>query len=544
MKKIFSSLLINLFLITTISFTQTNKKGVWIPDNGNGTYSNPIIYSDFSDPDVIRVDNDFFMTSSSFSHFPGLPILHSKDLINWEIISYAVYDYPYESFKKPQHGNGIWAPSIRYHNKEFYIYFGDPDYGIFMTKTRNPSGKWDKLHLVQQGKGMIDPCPFWDEDGNAYIVHAWAKSRAGFNSVLTLKKMSPDGKQILDEGVTVFDGTQKHPTIEGPKFYKRNGFYYIFAPAGGVRPGWQTVLRSKNIYGPYEDKVVLEQGSTGINGPHQGAWVQTLIGEDWFIHFQDKHAYGRVIHLQPMEWENDWPIMGKDYDNNGVGEPVLKYRKPYIGKGYNEIIIPQTNDEFDSSNLGLQWQWQALYKNEWTSLKDREGWLRFYVQLKDEETKNLWDVPFLLMQKFPAPNFSIVTMLEPNFKSIGEKSGLIIFGYDYSYISIEKTEDGYKISNVVCENANKHSEERIIEEMNYKHNTVYFKVDIKQLIDDNEIPKAICKFSFSEDGKMYKSIGKEFTAKEGRWVGAKVGLFSLSKIKSYGYTDFDWFLFN
>ena len=251
---------------------------VWSADNGDGTYRNPIIFADYSDPDVIRVRDDFYLVASSFNCSPGLPVLHSKDLVNWTIIGHAFQRYPYESFNTPQHGNGVWAPSIRFHGGEFYIYFGDPDRGIFMTKATNPAGPWDPLVHVKEAKGWIDTCPFWDDDGNAYLVHAWARSRAGINSILTINRMSADGKTLLDEGKLVFDGHAHHPTIEGPKLYKRDGYYYIFAPAGGVGTGWQTVLRSKNIFGPYEDRIVMDQGRTNINGPHQGGWVELKSG--------------------------------------------------------------------------------------------------------------------------------------------------------------------------------------------------------------------------------------------------------------------------
>src|SRR5690606_4565837 len=151
---------------------------------------------------------------------------------------------------------------------------------------------------------------------------AYAGSRAAVKSILAINKMNPEGTKVLDKGTVVFDGHDAHPTVEGPKFYKRNGYYYIFAPAGGVATGWQLILRSKDIYGPYEEKVVLEQGSTQVNGPHQGGWVDTADGTDWFVHFQDVDAYGRIAHLQPVEWKNDWPLMGKDLDGNGIGEPV------------------------------------------------------------------------------------------------------------------------------------------------------------------------------------------------------------------------------
>jgi beta-xylosidase len=306
----------------------------WISDNGDGTYTNPIIFADYSDPDVIRVGEDFYLVSSSFSHTPGLPVLHSRDLVSWEIVGHAVQNLPSPIFQTPQHGNGVWAPSIRYHQGEFWIFYGDPDLGIFMVNTKNPAGSWESPVLVKEAKGWIDPCPLWDDDGNAYLVHVWAKSRAGFNSILTINKLSPNGTSILDAGIVVFDGHGQHPTIEGPKIYKRNGYYYIFAPAGGVKNGWQTVLRSKDIYGPYEDKIVLEQGSTTINGPHQGAWVELTSGESWFIHFQDRGAYGRIVHLQPMQWQDDWPTMGVDFDGNGIGEPVSMYRKPEVGKNF------------------------------------------------------------------------------------------------------------------------------------------------------------------------------------------------------------------
>ncbi len=476
------------------------------------------------------------MTASSFSHLPGLPILHSKDLVNWKIISHAAIEYPIKEFNKPQHGNGIWAPSIRYHNGEFYIYYGDPDYGIFMTKAKDPKGPWSPLKLIKAAKGWIDPCPLWDDDGNAYLVHAWARSRSGIKHRLTVNKMSWDGEKILDEGVLVFCDSVKHPTMEGPKFYKRNGYYYIFAPAGGVKPGWQVVLRSKNIYGPYGDKIVLEQGSTKINGPHQGGWVETQTGESWFIHFQDCDAYGRIVHLQPVVWKNDWPILGIDYDGNGIGEPVLKFKKPDTGNTF-EICIPQTTDEFDSSKLGLQWQWQSNFNPNWISLIERKGWLRFYSQKFTDSKKNLWNVSQLLMQKFPARKFKVTTKLEFSPASNFERAGLIIFGIDYSYICIEKNDKGFNIYQANNINAEKNNSEIIVEKRKINNNKIFMRVEINE--------NAICDFSYSFDGNNFIKIGKSFQAKQGKWVGAKVGIFSLADFnaKNTGYTDFDWFRF-
>src|SRR5262245_43459018 len=365
-------------------------QSVWTPDNRDGTYKNPIIHADYSDPDVIRVGNDFYLTASSFNSSPGLPILHSKDLVNWRIIGHALeYKSPRDVFANPQHVNGVWAPAIRYHKNYFYIFFPDPDYGIYMTKARNPAGPWSAPLLIRSAKGWIDPCPFWDDDGNAYLVHAWANSRSGIKSILTINKMSEDGTKILDEGQMVFDGHAHHPTIEGPKLYKRNGYYYIFAPAGGVPTGWQTVLRSKNIYGPYEDKIVMDQGTTDINGPHQGAWVELKSGESWFIHFQDRGAYGRVVHLQPLRWMNDWPVIGIDKDRDGKGEPVSSFKKPAVLTRARPMA-PETTDEFTSPVPGLQWQWQANFDKSWSSLTSKPGWLRFYSVPLPLEALNLW----------------------------------------------------------------------------------------------------------------------------------------------------------
>ena len=243
------------FLVFLTGYTVAQQKPfvsqVWVADNGDDTYKNPIIHADYSDPDVVRVGNDFYMTASSFNAVPGLPILHSNDLVNWRIINHVFTEQePKDVFRKPQHGGGVWAPSIRYHNGEYYIYYPDPDFGIYVTKTSDPAGTWSKPLLIKEAKGWIDPCPLWDDDGKVYLVHAFAGSRAGIKSVLIVNRMNSEGTEIIDDGVMVFDGHDSNPTVEGPKFYKHDGYYYILAPAGGVATGWQLALRAKNLYGP------------------------------------------------------------------------------------------------------------------------------------------------------------------------------------------------------------------------------------------------------------------------------------------------------
>ncbi|MCB2379877.1 glycoside hydrolase 43 family protein [Hymenobacter sp. BT635] len=510
---------------------------VWVPDLGNGTYKNPVLYADYSDPDVVRVGNDYYLTSSSFNAVPGLQILHSTDLVNWSIIGAVFTQQPPQArYDVPQHGNGVWAPAIRYHKKEFYIYYPDPDLGIFMTKAKNPAGPWSVPVCVKEAKGWIDPCPLWDADGQAYLAHGFAGSRAGFKSVLAVSRMSPDGTRLLGDDRLVFDGHEQHPTIEGPKFYKRNGYYYIMAPGGGVATGWQVVLRSKNVFGPYEDRIVMDQGKTPINGPHQGAWIDTPTGEDWFMHFQDQGPYGRVVHLQPMVWKNDWPVIGNDPDGDGKGEPVLTFRKP-TGKGKPAALAtPATSDEFDGQQLGLQWQWHANPQVGWF-FSTGAGALRLYSVPVPTDYKNFWQVPNLLLQKLPAEVFTATTKLSFTPRFEGEKTGLILMGLDYAYLSLTNKGGKLQLSQTTCQNADKGSAETTgapVAEVAAKQ-PVYLRVAVGA--------GAKCQFSYSLDGQTYQPVGPAFQAREGKWIGAKVGLFCTraAKTNDAGAADIDWF---
>jgi beta-xylosidase len=528
-----------LILVAFASRGTAQVSKVWVSDKGNGTYQNPILNADYSDPDAIRVGNDYYMVSSSFNCMPGLPLLHSKDLVNWQLINYALKKQePSVVYDLPQHGKGVWAPCIRYHNNEFYIYYPDPDYGIYMVKTKNPAGDWEKPVLVLPGKGIIDPAPFWDNDGKAYLGVAWAGSRAGVNSLITVFKMNSTGTAVIDEGIHVYDGHGKNHTIEGPKFYKRNGYYYILAPAGGVATGWQLALRSKNIYGPYEAKAVMDQGKTNVNGPHQGALVETQTGEPWFIHFQDKGAYGRIVHLQPVKWLNDWPVIGNDADGDGKGEPVFIHKKPNVGAIY-PIQTPAESGEFNGDKTGLQWQWHANPKIQWSAQIRGSGYLRLFAYPQDKNAVNLWTIPNLLMQKLPASEFTATTKVKYQVEwetGQGKKAGLLMMGNDYAYLSISKDNQGYKLNTVVCKNAMDGTVEDVTDEKRIKSAEVYLRIKVSA-------PNAMCVFSYSEDGLNFTPIGKEFTAKPDKWIGAKVGLFCISNpdVRMGGYADFDWF---
>ena len=523
--------------LTSFLFGQGNEKSVWISDNGDGTYKNPILNSDYSDPDVIRVGDKYYMTASSFNCIPGLPILESYDLVNWKLIGYGITKLaPVEIFEKPQHGNGVWAPCIRYHNNEFYIFYPDPDYGIFVIKSKKAEGPWSEPILIKSGKGLIDPTPLWDDNGKTYLVYAFAGSRAGIKSMLVVCTMNSDAKLTKNDETLLINGHQEETTIEGPKIYKRKDYYYIFAPAGGVATGWQTVLRSKNIYGSYEKKKVLDQGKSNINGPHQGAWVQTQTGEDWFFHFQDKGVYGRVVHLQPMKWVDNWPVIGIDTNGDGIGEPVSIYKKPNVGKTY-PILSLKDSDEFNDPKLGLRWQWHANPKIYW-GFPSALGYFTLNCIPKPKEAVNLFEVPNLLLQKFPSTEFTATAKLTFNPHFDEEEAGLLIMGLDYSFLKLKQIGGKTFLSQMICKKADKKELESEAETVQLNSNLIYLQVKV--------IENGMCSFFYSEDGISFKKIGIPFTAREGKWIGAKIGFVALRNgfINDAGNVAIDWIRFN
>lgn len=516
------------------------KTTMWNADLGNGMYKNPILYADYSDPDACRVGEDYFMIASSFCNAPGLPVLHSKDLVNWKVVNYILPKVPEKRYDKPVHGCGVWAPAIRYHDGTFFACFPMPDEGIYMSTTKDPFGIWSEPVNIRPGAGWIDPCPFWDEDGRAYLVAGVAKSRIGYKSVLHMIEMQPDGMGLIGEAKVVFDGNlNEQETIEGPKLYKRNGWYYIFAPAGGVKTGWQTVLRSRNIFGPYEYRVVMRQGDTPINGPHQGAWVDTVTGEDWFLHFQDVYAAGRIIHLQPMSWKEDWPIIGIANDGNDYGEPVLTYRKPNVGEAAKEAIIcePDASDDFSKKTLGLQWQWNANPKEDWYKLTSEGLCLK---AVKQEEKIKHGDYPNLLLQKWPAPEFICDTTLSLSGLKANEEAGVISMGVEYALLSFARNEEGMveasfingkqKYGKILVESTEETSTQlgALVFADDSEAITVRMSVHRVGTQDLSEkeknFPLEEVVFEYSTNGTDYKKAGS-YMAAAGRWVGVKSGVY-------------------
>ena len=496
----------------------------WVPDQKDGTYRNPVLFADYSDPDVVRVGEDFYLTSSSFNCVPGLPILHSRDLVNWTLINHALPALPHPRYAEVQHGQGVWAPTIRHHDGRFWIFFPTPDEGIYVTTATDPAGEWSTPHLLLPGKGLIDPCPFWDDDGKAYVAHAYAGSRAGIRNKLHIRPMSPCGTYVLGKGKIAVEINPRLPALEGPKIHKRNGWYYISAPSGGVATGWQVIFRSRQIYGPYEQKIVLAQRGTDINGPHQGSLVDTVDGEWWFLHFQDKDAYGRIVHLQPARWENDWPLIGEGQDEEGLGSPVATWRKPKVRKS-SAVAIPPTSDDFENCELGLQWQWHANPAPEWHSLAERPGHLRLRPQFVLKG--NLVSAPNLLLQKFPAATFVMETTLELPLGHPSLHAGLAVMGMEYAALEVCRDVDGYLVR---LRTSSEGGECLIIAEP-----SVTLQVQVGA--------GGVCRFGVVRAQDDFYQIGPAFTARPGKWIGAKVGLFCVSTdmFQLTGHADFESF---
>ncbi|MGD9930805.1 MAG: glycoside hydrolase 43 family protein [Mangrovibacterium sp.] len=483
-------------------------------DQGNGTYINPVLNADYSDPDVVRVGDDYYMICSEF-HFMGMPVLHSKDLVNWTIVSriYDRIDFDLAFNTNDRYAGGSWAPSIRYHDNKFWVYFCTIDEGLFMTTADKAEGPWDPLTQVVKIDKWEDPCPFWDDDGQAYLIRS--RHRAG---PLIMHKMSADGKTLLDDGFTVYTG----PVAEGPKMNKWNGYYYISIPEGGVAGGWQTVLRSKNVYGPYEKKVVLETGSTQINGPHQGSLIETSKGEWWFMHFQLVPQLGRVVHLQPMYWENDWPVIGVDIDRNGIGEPVFVWKKPDTEP--QPMTFPQTSDNFDFAQLGFQWAWNHNPVDQSWSLEKNPGKLMLEALFAPDIMK----ARNTLTQKVMGNGGEAVVFLDGRQLADGQKAGICMISKPYALLGLKKEKGQLYLFTDINgeENLQKVSSSKI-----------YLKLDISNKPDSNQ-------FYYSMDNKKFHALGQKFQLRFGHWKGPKIGLFSFNEIQDGGTALFDDFRYD
>ncbi len=496
-------------------------------------YRNPVLYADYSDPDVVRVGNDFYMVASSFTYLPGVPLLHSKDLVHWEIINHCVSKLPFEKYDRPSHGSGTWAPSIRFHDGMFYVFVPLVDEGILVARSADPYGEFE-LNMICSSKGWIDSCPFWDDDGRAYMVFAYARSRCGIKHRLALVEMDPLCNRLIGEPRVIFDGEQVAPTTEGPKMYKYNGFYYILMPSGGVATGWQSALRARCIEGPYEYRVVMHQGCTDVNGPHQGGWVDSLDGKHWFVHFQNVIELGRIIHVQPMCFVNDWPFIGADLDGDGIGEPVEEWSLPVENQPAYEIA---QSDWFDGERLGLQWQWQANPREEFYSLKGHEG-IRLYCLCNEGRENLLWYGANVMTQIPQHRALTVVAKVRLEGRKPGDMASLGMVGHTYGYLGLKMTDEGPGLALYTGKVLNKEFEGEAVETLAafcpYEGDRVFLRMEL--------FKEKRYQFSWSSDGIRYHLIGEPVVLERATWTGAKLCLWACNRenVSSEGYGEFEF----
>ncbi len=500
----------NLLLLTALLWTlcATAQQAPAWGDQGNGTFRNPVLNADYSDPDVIRVGSKFYMTASDF-HFTGMQVLESEDLVNWRIVSqvYDRFDYPgWETNER--YAGGSWAPALRYHDGRFWIFFCTPHEGLFMTTAERAEGPWAPLHCVKRVEKWEDPCPFWDDDGQAYL----GRSRHGAGPII-IHRMSADGRTLLDEGRTVYQG----PVAEGTKFLKRNGWYYLSIPEGGVSTGWQTLLRSKNIYGPYEKRRVLEQGPSKINGPHQGALVDLEDGRWFFMHFRRAGDLGRVVYLEPAWWsDDDWLHIGVDTDLNGVGEPVAVWEKSVKS---DHAFSPQSTDDFSTPELGLQWQFNHNPVPRGWSLTERPGCLILHAL----PARDFRSARNTLSQKVMGYRSTATATLDVTDMADGQRCGLAGMGKTNQLLGVRMAEGRKEIFvandstlTAVCP----------------------LEAPIVHLRAEIDMRNSRWQFSYSTDGHRYTPCGEAFSVPYGHWKGARTALFCYNTEREAGLAAF------
>lgn len=519
MKHLISLLL--LCCIPVITQAQSSDASTWDDprwgDLGDGTFANPLILADYSDPDVIRVGNKYYMTCSEF-HFMGMPILESDDMVNWKIIGQIFDHIELEKFEKMDgYGDGTWAPALRYHDGKFWMFVCMPNTGVYMSTADKPEGPWSPLYCMHEAQGWEDPCPLWDEDGKAYLGHSvlggWP---------IIVHRMSPDGRRLLDDGVEIYRG----PTAEGTKFFKKDGYYYLSIPEGGVSTGWQTVLRSKSIYGKYEGKRCLEMGTTPVNGPHQGALVDTPDGEWWFYHFQSHSPQGRILHLQPVTWQDGFPLIGKDYDGNGVGEPVKICQKPHTGVNVAPYA-PQTSDNFRSTKLAPQWAWNHNPVNSHWSLTEKRGWLTLTALKAD----NLRQARNTLTQKSMGNTGEATVCIDFHGMAPGQRAGLAAMGNARYGAGVIIDADG--TPRLYCEHE---GDTQLAGPIPAGTKCVYAHLSIDDLKNEHRL-------SVSTDGEHFTPVGETFQEGDSDWKGYRIALYSYTTQDQGGkarFTDFQY----
>lgn len=513
-RNIFSTAhLLTFLLVITTAYGQKNKF-----DSESAHYANPLIAADFPDPDVIFVNDTYYMVSTTMFIFPGVTILKSKDLVNWEYCSNAVprFDFSpcYNLDNCHRYSHGQWATSLKYRNGKFHLLFITLDEGGFLCTASKAEGPWEIKKLP---KGFYDPGLFFDDDGKIYVAH-------GYSNIMITEvdhDLAPKSRDSL-----VFTGNIRKG-LEGAHVYKINGHYYLYCTYGGL-DGIQVALRSKNIYGPYEQRVVIQDTTKGINfGIHQGALIKTQTDEWWTILFVDSGPFGRFPSLQPVTWVDGWPMVGVD------GKAVTIYKKPNVGKAaFPKTILP-TSDEFNDQKLGMQWGWNHNPDSTKWSLTQRPGCLRLVTS---RVTSTLREARNTLTQRIFAnrdqnvPTVA-VTKMEISKMKDGDIAGLAVFQDPYAYIGVQKQNGTVMV--IMVNNG------RTLSITPFTGDTIYLRT-----LASNSTKKAT--FEYSPDNKTFVKLGDDLVMNFNLkiFTGNKFCLFNYATQQAGGYVDFDWFRVN
>jgi len=488
--------------------------------------NNPIVFADVPDLAIIRVGQNYYMSSTTMHMSPGLPIMKSTDLVNWKIISYAydtLADMPELNLNegKSTYGRGSWASSLRFHNGMFYVTtFSGTTGETYIFKTNDiEKGNWQKVSFKPS---FHDHSLFFDDDGKAYLVYGAGKIKlVELNDNLTGVKEGSVEKVII-ENASQPAGEKIMLGAEGSQLFKINGKYYLFNicwPQGGMRT--VVIHRADNINGPWEGKVGLQD-----LGVAQGGLIDTPDGR-WFSYlFRDFGAVGRIPYLVPVKWENGWPILGEG------GKVPENLELPA-----NKSLIPNLvdSDEFNhkkgQEKLALVWQWNHNPDNTLWSLKDRKGFLRLKTGRIDN---NFVLARNTLTQRTIGPTSSASVLVDVSQMKEGDFAGLSALQRDYGLVGV-KVEDGQKSIVMIKNDKDKSSE---IQRIPLNQNKIYFRIDC-----DFTNKKDEANFFYSLDEKVWKPIGETLKMKYTipHFMGYRFGLFNYATKNTGGYADFDWF---
>ena len=534
--------------------------------------SNPVIYADVPDPDIIRVGNDYYMTSTTMHLLPGVPVMHSTDLVNWEIVSY-VYDQLEDNDKANllngefSYGGGSWASSIKYAGGEYHVCFiANEQHKSYIYHTKDlTSGKWTRSDFDVV---FHDPALFEDEDGTEWVVYG--------NGALHITQLTDNFHAIKKDGIVDslllnLRSRELQLQPEGSHLYKRNGYYYLFDidwPRGGVRR--EIVNRSTNLMGPYEQRTVLYttlnegKGGFSANGVAQGGIVDTPTGEWYGFLFQDHGPLGRCPVLVPMEWVDDWPVMaGGEAAGAATGKTYGMAKSPEVGVMPAEVPVKTKtvtvanwfgSDEFDynENKLGLAWQWNHNPVAEGWSVTERPGWLRIKPVSLAPNVLRARNSP---SQRLPGPRCDTEVLLDFSGLQAGDRAGICAFQSNYASVGIAVDENGEKRLSVMqrAGGGNKRmlgadddgSQEMLALPVPDGVSTVALKISyIFDPADDNDTKRDFATLAYSFDGgKNWSDCGIELQMRYTLdiFMGYRTFLYCYSTLATGGHADFDYY---